>query len=71
MKDGVNSANRYYLNRFRDAYRQAVIGMEKQTDICCINAQVPSLTDSSESFSFTYRPNDGLASNRRPLLHLQ
>lgn len=26
MKDGVNSANRYYLNRFRDAYRQAVIG---------------------------------------------
>lgn len=33
MKDGVNSANRYYLNRFRDAYRQAVIGMEKQTDI--------------------------------------
>lgn len=30
MKDGVNSANRYYLNRFRDAYRQAVIGMEKK-----------------------------------------
>lgn len=28
MKDGVNSANRYYLNRFRDAYRQAVIGMD-------------------------------------------
>ena len=28
MKDGVNSANRYYLNRFRDAYRQAVIGKE-------------------------------------------
>lgn len=26
MKDGVNSANRYYLNRFKDAYRQAVIG---------------------------------------------
>uniref|UniRef100_A0A8C5QLI1 Inositol polyphosphate-5-phosphatase F n=1 Tax=Leptobrachium leishanense TaxID=445787 RepID=A0A8C5QLI1_9ANUR len=25
MKDGVNSANRYYLNRFKDAYRQAVI----------------------------------------------
>ncbi|XP_060698059.1 phosphatidylinositide phosphatase SAC2 isoform X1 [Hemiscyllium ocellatum] len=25
MKDGYNSANRYYLNRFRDAYRQAVI----------------------------------------------
>ena len=23
MKDGVNSANRYYLNRFKDAYRQA------------------------------------------------
>lgn len=30
MKDGVNSANRYYLNRFRDAYRQAVIGTETQ-----------------------------------------
>lgn len=31
MKDGVNSANRYYLNRFRDAYRQAVIGEDKNT----------------------------------------
>lgn len=30
MKDGVNSANRYYLNRFRDAYRQAVIGTIRQ-----------------------------------------
>lgn len=29
MKDGVNSANRYYLNRFRDAYRQAVIGKKR------------------------------------------
>uniref|UniRef100_A0A4W3HIL9 Inositol polyphosphate-5-phosphatase F n=1 Tax=Callorhinchus milii TaxID=7868 RepID=A0A4W3HIL9_CALMI len=27
MKDGYNSANRYYLNRFRDAYRQAVIDL--------------------------------------------
>ncbi|XP_069823840.1 phosphatidylinositide phosphatase SAC2 [Dendropsophus ebraccatus] len=27
MKDGVNSANRYYINRFRDAYRQAVIDL--------------------------------------------
>ncbi|EDV22880.1 uncharacterized protein TRIADDRAFT_58545 [Trichoplax adhaerens] len=25
MKDGYNSANRYYLNRFRDTYRQTVI----------------------------------------------
>ncbi|KAH9420204.1 Phosphatidylinositide phosphatase SAC2 [Dermatophagoides pteronyssinus] len=25
VRDGVNSANRYYLNRFKDAYRQAVI----------------------------------------------
>lgn len=25
MRDGYNSANRYYLNRFRDAYRQAII----------------------------------------------
>lgn len=33
MKDGVNSANRYYLNRFRDAYRQAVIGMEEITNM--------------------------------------
>ncbi|XP_074687509.1 phosphatidylinositide phosphatase SAC2 isoform X2 [Strix aluco] len=30
MKDGVNSANRYYLNRFRDAYRQAVIEKEHE-----------------------------------------
>lgn len=30
MKDGVNSANRYYLNRFKDAYRQAVIGKERK-----------------------------------------
>lgn len=36
MKDGVNSANRYYLNRFRDAYRQAVIGKE---NLACINTQ--------------------------------
>ncbi|XP_078033430.1 phosphatidylinositide phosphatase spermathreecae isoform X2 [Augochlora pura] len=27
MKDGMNSANRYYLNRFRDVYRQATIDM--------------------------------------------
>ncbi|XP_043790468.1 phosphatidylinositide phosphatase SAC2 isoform X2 [Apis laboriosa] len=27
MKDGVNSANRYYLNRFKDVYRQATIDM--------------------------------------------
>ncbi|XP_027260255.1 phosphatidylinositide phosphatase SAC2 isoform X5 [Cricetulus griseus] len=27
MKDGVNSANRYYLSRFKDAYRQAVIDL--------------------------------------------
>eukprot|EP00795_Rhopilema_esculentum_P012362 gene12362-3018_t len=26
MKDGYKSANRYYMNRFRDTYRQAVIG---------------------------------------------
>ncbi|KAK8394801.1 hypothetical protein O3P69_005938 [Scylla paramamosain] len=25
MKDGMNSANRYYMNRFKDAYRQATI----------------------------------------------
>lgn len=31
MKDGVNSANRYYLNRFRDAYRQAVIGGDRRS----------------------------------------
>eukprot|EP00111_Clytia_hemisphaerica_P023739 TCONS_00069961-protein len=27
MKDGYNSANRYYLNRFKDNYRQTVIDM--------------------------------------------
>ncbi|KAM3912674.1 phosphatidylinositide phosphatase SAC2 isoform 2-T2 [Leptodactylus fuscus] len=30
MKDGVNSANRYYINRFKDAYRQAVIEKEHE-----------------------------------------
>ncbi|XP_072565473.1 phosphatidylinositide phosphatase SAC2 isoform X2 [Paramormyrops kingsleyae] len=33
MKDGVNSANRYYLNRFRDAYRQAVIDLMMGTPV--------------------------------------
>ena len=27
MKDGVNSASRYYLNHVRDAYRQAAIDL--------------------------------------------
>jgi len=27
MRDGYNSANRYYVNRFKDAYRQATIDM--------------------------------------------
>jgi len=27
MKDGMNSANRYYLSRFKDTYRQATIDM--------------------------------------------
>ena len=27
MKDGVNSASRYYLNQFRDAFRQATIDL--------------------------------------------
>ncbi|XP_051157646.1 phosphatidylinositide phosphatase SAC2 isoform X2 [Leptopilina boulardi] len=27
MKDGMNSANRYYLNRFKDVYRQSTIDM--------------------------------------------
>ncbi|XP_026475184.1 phosphatidylinositide phosphatase SAC2 isoform X2 [Ctenocephalides felis] len=27
MKDGMNSANRYYLSRFKDSYRQATIDM--------------------------------------------
>ena len=32
MKDGYHSANRYYLNRFKDAYRQATIDlMQGQT----------------------------------------
>ncbi|OWK07637.1 hypothetical protein Celaphus_00008738, partial [Cervus elaphus hippelaphus] len=36
MKDGVNSANRYYLNRFKDAYRQAVIGIPVTEDLYSI-----------------------------------
>lgn len=77
MKDGVNSANRYYLNRFRDAYRQAVIGMEKQTDIiaayvylspCCPKI---GLRETSESSASPCRLDDGPDSDGGSLLHLQ
>lgn len=75
MKDGVNSANRYYLNRFRDAYRQAVIGMEKQADVICVSvhmlSQNRSLIDSSESSASLCRPNDGPACDGGPVLNLQ
>ena len=37
MKDGVNSASRYYMNRFKDAYRQGAIdvavGLPVSSDI--------------------------------------
>lgn len=42
MKDGVNSANRYYLNRFKDAYRQAVIGKERKS--LSLKSDIPSVT---------------------------
>lgn len=43
MKDGVNSANRYYLNRFKDAYRQAVIG--KGHKCLSLRFVIPSVTN--------------------------
>ncbi|XP_053645587.1 phosphatidylinositide phosphatase SAC2 isoform X2 [Cherax quadricarinatus] len=49
MKDGMNSANRYYMNRFKDAYRQATIdhllGNPVTEDL--IHLEVPS--DEEES----------------------
>lgn len=74
MKDGVNSANRYYLNRFRDAYRQAVIGMEDSSYIYCMYVSVPILSQTQPligSSASPCRPNDGPASDGGPLLHLQ
>ncbi|XP_022670373.1 phosphatidylinositide phosphatase SAC2-like isoform X1 [Varroa destructor] len=48
MKDGYNSANRYYLNRFRDAYRQSVIDLMlgnpvDQEDMAVSPEQQPSV----------------------------
>ena len=34
MKDGYHSANRYYLNRFKDAYRQATIDLMQGLTTC-------------------------------------
>lgn len=72
MKDGVNSANRYYLNRFRDAYRQAVIGKEKTGCMLELLA-VPMWSQNCSVIysSQSCRLNDGLASDGGPLLNLQ
>ncbi|KAK1125853.1 hypothetical protein K0M31_005391 [Melipona bicolor] len=37
MKDGMNSANRYYLNRFKDVYRQGTIDLMLGN---CVNEEV-------------------------------
>ena len=42
MKDGYNSAQRYYLNIFRDNYRQVLIGENNYT---CTLILVSSFTD--------------------------
>ncbi|KAK9501283.1 hypothetical protein O3M35_012024 [Rhynocoris fuscipes] len=34
MKDGMNSANRYYLSRFKDVYRQATIDIMQGQVVC-------------------------------------
>nr|XP_024214319.1 phosphatidylinositide phosphatase SAC2 isoform X3 [Halyomorpha halys] len=50
MKDGMNSANRYYLSRFKDVYRQATIdimqgeavteeALEVESDVTAANAE--------------------------------
>ena len=31
MKDGMNSANRYYLSHFKDSYRQGIIDILQGT----------------------------------------
>ena len=35
MKDGYNSAHRYYLNVFRDTYRQVLIGGSIMRVVVC------------------------------------
>ncbi|XP_055384733.1 phosphatidylinositide phosphatase SAC2 [Condylostylus longicornis] len=54
VKDGMNSANRYYLARFKDSYRQATIDLMLGNPISAesLNAlggqQAPDETDASE-----------------------
>ncbi|XP_047500088.1 phosphatidylinositide phosphatase SAC2-like isoform X3 [Penaeus chinensis] len=54
MKDGMNSANRYYMNRFKDAYRQATIdhllGNPIREDMITFN---PELAGEEEESSMT------------------
>lgn len=77
----MNSANRYYLNRFRDAYRQAVIGehgrLSFESLFCIFDVRHTVLLAQLSASSAMYcisdppRPHDGTSSNRRPVLHLQ
>ncbi|XP_066980218.1 phosphatidylinositide phosphatase SAC2 isoform X1 [Macrobrachium rosenbergii] len=54
MKDGMNSANRYYMNRFKDAYRQAsidhILGNPINEDMITFN---PELAGEEEESSMT------------------
>lgn len=59
MKDGYNSAQRYYLNIFRDTYRQVLIG-ESST-----NSEDGCITRSSFSIGHTLYINQALV---HPLL---
>ena len=49
MKDGMNSASRYYLNQFRDAYRQAVIDLMTGQEV---SESLMSVEEASASSNF-------------------
>ena len=56
MKDGMNSANRYYLNQFRDAYRQATIDLMTGQIVDCNS--LPESLPTPETKSVFYNELD-------------
>lgn len=57
VRDGYNSANRYYLNRFKDAYRQAVIDIMQGNPVSD-NLQSPMNDTSPKKTSNLLMNND-------------
>ena len=62
VRDGVNSANRYYLNRFKDAYRQAVIDIMQGQAVAEALSSPENEKGSSSSSSFLSAVSGGVLS---------